>query len=573
MLNAVGCKHAVAVVAVMMPSLLLTASLARAQQAPDAGTLLQQQPKPPAVLPGRPAPLKPAGPEAAPADQGPRFQVKGFRIENATLIPPEELAAQLKDGVGREFSLVQLNAFVSRLVRYYASRGYLARPVIPEQDVRDGIVTIRMIESMRGSVNMIRNGNRVDVARVQRMLESRLPAGQPFNFFALEEFLDIMLEQPGVAVEAGLAAGGVEAATNLQVIAADRPLVGGQVTVDDGGSRSTGSMQLGGSLTLSNPTGLFDAASLLLNKADGSDYWRMDYSLLASDGGLRVGANVSRLDYKLTQNTFAALDASGNADTAGLVASYPLVRRADQHLSLSAALDRKELVDRTTAGETGNRRIGSGNVGVNGYRKDMVGSGGATTYSALLGWGNIDQRNAAALATDATSRNTNGSYAKLGWSVGQQLAVANAMQLSVDLRGQFASRNLDSSERFSLGGVSGVRAYPNAEGSGDEGWLLRVELARQLAQSLRGSAFFDSGGVTLNRNTWTGWNTGNPDLPNRYTLAGAGIGLRWSVADTIDLNATAALPIGKNPGRNTAGNNSDGSPNRGHVWLALAARF
>ena len=34
---------------------------------------------------------------------------------------------------------------------------------------------------------------------------------------------------------------------------------------------------------------------------------------------------------------------------------------------------------------------------------------------------------------------------------------------------QLSSKNLDSSEKFTLGGIGGVEAYPSGEASGDEG--------------------------------------------------------------------------------------------------------
>jgi hemolysin activation/secretion protein len=48
--------------------------------------------------------------------------------------------------------------------------------------------------------------------------------------------------------------------------------------------------------------------------------------------------------------------------------------------------------------------------------------------------------------------------------------------LYASFSGQRASKNLDSSEEFFLGGPNGVRAYPQGEGAGDEGWLSRLEL-------------------------------------------------------------------------------------------------
>ena len=55
-------------------------------------------------------------------------------------------------------------------------------------------------------------------------------------------------------------------------------------------------------------------------------------------------------------------------------------------------------------------------------------------------------------------------------------ALPAGFSLNLQWRGQWTNNNLDSSEKFSLGGPYGVRAYATAEAMGDRGWLGSVEL-------------------------------------------------------------------------------------------------
>jgi hemolysin activation/secretion protein len=64
--------------------------------------------------------------------------------------------------------------------------------------------------------------------------------------------------------------------------------------------------------------------------------------------------------------------------------------------------------------------------------------------------------------------------------------------------GQLTDHNLDSSQKFYLGGPTGVRAYPSSEGSGSEGYLLNLELKKDLPFNLTGSIFYDEGYVRQN---------------------------------------------------------------------------
>ena len=107
---------------------------------------------------------------------------------------------------------------------------------------------------------------------------------------------------------------------------------------------------------------------------------------------------------------------------------------------------------------------------------------------------------------------------------------------------QKASKNLDSSEKFLLGGATGVRAYPQGEASGDSGYLANAELRYSLNLAavpgvLQPFVFVDAGGVTLNETPFAAGT-------NRRNLAAGGIGLSWARANDFQLKLTVATRIG-----------------------------
>jgi hemolysin activation/secretion protein len=541
-----------------------------AQTPPDAGSLLREQPKPPAVVPVQPPPLVPEGAAQEP-DAGPRILVKGFRIQGALLISETELLAQLQDVVGQELSFTQLQGVAARLISYYSQRGYLARVFLPPQDVKNGIVTLQVIEGKRGSLRLNGGGGRLDSSRIQRFIDSRLGAGEAMDLARLGEALEILNEQPGVTVRSSLAPGTGEAEIDLVVSAIEKPLLARRLSLNNYGSRGTGAGQLTASLGLANPSGRFDSATLMANVSEGSRFAYADYSLAVGDSGLRLGLNASYLDYRLTQSSFAALGADGTARTLGLSASYPLSRRFDLKLSLTGNLDDKILIDNTVAGETGNRHVTVATLGLNGAKPEADGTWG---FGLKLLTGQSDQRNAGALATDLASRRVQGHFTKLGYDLSYLRPLSEDWTLTSVLRGQLADKNLDSTERMSLGGPSAIRAYPVGEASGDQAWLLTLNAARKLGEDLALNLFVDAGGVEQNRNTWATWNAGNPRLPNHYQLAGVGVGVDWRLGPVALLSASIAAPLGNNPGRDINNKNADGSKQdspRG--WISLTAQF
>jgi hemolysin activation/secretion protein len=157
-----------------------------------------------------------------------------------------------------------------------------------------------------------------------------------------------------------------------------------------------------------------------------------------------------------------------------------------------------------------------------------LGGGGLSTYSLIDSFGDIDIRTPAALTQDAATARTNGSFNKLAFTAARLQNVTDRLSLYAGIYGQFASKNLDISEKMGLGGPYAVRAYPVGEAYGDEGYVANLE-ARYLLSNFSGKlpgqmhliGFVDGGSVTINRNPWTNAN-------NHRNLSAAGVGLTWA---------------------------------------------
>jgi hemolysin activation/secretion protein len=553
-----------------------SATLHAAPPVPDAGQLLQQQPKAPvpSAAPQAPAASSPV-PEGKPEKAGPSVLVKGFRIVGATLISEQELQTQLTEHTGKTYSFEQLQIIALRLIGYYAEQGYLARVFLAPQDFNDGIVTFTVVEGKLGALKLDDkiDVSRIDAARVQRFLAARLTPGAPLSMSAVGEALNILNEQPGIEARASLKPGSGEGAVDLLINATATPPTTYNTQINNHGARGTGELQLTGSITLNNPTGNFDAASLLLNASEGNTYLHAGYSLAVGDNGLRVGVNASALDYRITQSDFTALKANGDASQIALTASYPLARRTDFSLSLEGSVEGKRLVDRTVAGETSNRSVTVTHLGINGYTVGGALGSAVGSFGAGVSFGNTDQRNATALATDSTTRQVQGGFSKFSYNLGYLRPLPRDWRFNATLNGQFAGKNLDSSERINFGGINGVRAYPTGEATADEGWLLRIDLAKPFNDSLLTHVFLDAAGAKLNHQTWNNWNAANAGQSNTYQIAGVGAGLDWRISRDVLVSASVASPLGNNPGADTLGKNVDGKGQSTRVWLGLNARF
>lgn len=551
-------------------------SVSLAQTPPDAGQLLRQQPNLPAITPSKPIDISPTLPTDTDKDSGPRILIKGFNIVGAVLISKNELQQYLQAAVGQSLSLPQLQALANLLVAHYADSGYIARIMLPPQDIEDGIVTIKIIEGQRGSLLIESKDSKLDTARIERFINRRIRPGDPMSLFKLNEALAILNEQPGVSVRTTLKPSQQEGEVDLQVHAESTPKVIYLLGANNYGTKETGEWQTSASVTLNNPSGQFDSLSLLANTADGIRFGRLDYSVALGTQGLRAGIFASRLDYKVTQGSLSDSHIEGTAASQGITLNYPLIVQNDFSLRLDYRLEDKTLMDQTAMVETGNRNVKSHSFGFSGHAVSKPGrffGGSVTSFSATLVTGEANQDNDTARAQDIITRQSASQFSKITYQLSHLLPLANTWSLNSSLRGQFADKNLDSSERMSLGGPNGVRAYPVADATGDEGQIFSVSFDKALKDKLTARLFVDAGTITVNHSTWDGWNSADPTLKNSYHLIGAGISLDWRISAEALLTCSIATPIGNHPGSNAQDKNSDGSTIGPRGWLNLIVRF
>ena len=224
---------------------------------------------------------------------------------------------------------------------------------------------------------------------------------------------------------------------------------------------------MGATVNLNSPLGLGDVASLrFVTSGAGLKYGRASYQV--PFGRTTIGAAYSRLDYVLGKE-FAPLGANGVATVASVYGNYTLIRSRNTNLYAGLNYDQKKFQDRVTFFSTvTDRKINVFTGNLYGNHRDSLGGGGVSTFSLGLSSGSLDIQTPAALAADAASARAQGSYNKLAFTASRLQQVTSDFSLFAGISGQAASKNLDSAEKMSLGGMDGVRAYPQGEGFGDQ---------------------------------------------------------------------------------------------------------
>jgi hemolysin activation/secretion protein len=543
--------------------------LARTQTVPDAGSVLQQIEKQQHnVLPQKSAPqFEPPPPLTSLG--GATVTVTAFRFAGNTLLTVRQLTPAVTRFTGHPIDFAELQNAAIAVATAYRNAGWVVRAYLPQQDVTGGVVTIQIVEAKFGAARVEGQSRHASTARMQRMVEAAQASGKPVKADALDRAILLINDLPGVSATGRLSEGERQAETDLVLSVADAPLVTGTVTADNAGARATGSARIVADASLNGRLGVGDRVDAMLLHTKGSDYQRLAYSLAAGNLGWRVGVNASHLTYNIVTADFAALDAHGTSTNVGLEASYPLLRSRLKNLYFSFNADDKRFDNISADQTTTDYSVQSGTFNLYGNLFDGVHGGGANSASIALELGHVDLDGSPNEASDALTTRTAGTFKKVRFSVSRLQVVTARVALYASFSGQAASKNLDSSEKLYLGGAQGVRAYPENEGGGSEGLLMNIEARARLPANFNATGFFDWGTVHFNKNN----DFAGAPAHNSDELKGVGICVAWVASFGLNLKATLARRIGRNPEPTSTGDDQDGSLIKNRLWLQASMPF
>lgn len=280
-----------------------------------------------------------------------------------------------------------------------------------------------------------------------------------------------------------------------------------------------------------------DQASVrIMGSDEDQHYYRAAYQLPIGPWATQIGVAYSDMDYQLAKN-FDDLDASGNAKIASVFLQQPMIRTRDFSLTAQLQFDDKRLkddIDLYDYKSSKHSRVVTASL--NGNAHDNFLGGGSNAFSLAWSQGSLTLDNPQDKALDDQTAKTRGTFQKINPSVVRLQRLTDRISLYGQIQGQWADGNLDSSEKISLGGAYGVRAYPEGEAQGDQGYVANVELRYALTEIAQLFTFVDHGEVRLNKDTWV-------DGENHRSLSATGVGSTLS-AGNWHLTAVAAWKLG-----------------------------
>lgn len=453
-------------------------------------------------------------PTGAVPQQEVSFHVAALDVESEVKIPEKVIKTATRKYENRDIVFSDLNKVTNALTQYVRSHGYpAATAYVPAQASSDGHIQVKVTAGRIGQV-IINDKSRMRQAKVQSAA-ARLKPGDIITTKNLETVLYTLNDVGGVeavgVLSPGKAFGTSDITLNVQEGKDDSVML----YAENYGSRAAGRYRESLAYNRAQMNGMGDSLQLSGMISDENMHnYSACYQTLAGHSNSLVGLGVSRMTYDLG-GIFSRLNATGKAKTYSLFGKTPFYRTTNGGLFVNYGFDQRELED-DIAGFNANKDNWVTHLGFEGYRR--IGKS-LWNYDVTGYRGNL-KANSDWADTVMQTAGTAGDYNKGTASLSYQQGFTNKWDMQLKMQGQLASKNLDGVEQMFLGGISGVRAYPQGVGAGDKGYLGTWSLNYHPERYWTLSTFFDGGHVDAKSPL------ANTD--SSYTLRGWGLGLSYA---------------------------------------------
>jgi hemolysin activation/secretion protein len=474
----------------------------------------------------------------------PKFDILEYRVEGNTVLPVLAIEKAVYPYLGPNRTIGDVENARASLERAYQGGGYLTVFVdIPEQKVEGGVVRLRVTE---GKVERLKvSGNRYYSRGVIRAgAPSLAPGGVPYFPQVQEELAQ--LQSPTRKITPILKPGREPGRVEVELQVEDKPPVRAELELNNRQSPNTEPLRLQAVAGFDNLWQRDHSVSLFAQTAP-----QETESLVVVSGTylMPVGEKYRLALYAVKSDSDVA--AIGDVDVlgAGTIVGARLVRplrpRERYFHSLTFGVDYKDFDDTTSlqGADSFETPISYTPMLVQ-YGGSYLGDKGTTEGSVALNFlvrsellGNTDSE------FENKRFNARASYAYLRADLRREQRLPHGLILSARLGAQFTDQPLISNEQFAAGGVDTVRGYLEAEQTGDNALLARLELrspnlARKVGERVNELivlGFVDAAYLTLEDPL--------PGQLDSFTLAGTGVGLRLRAFGHFDGALEVGIPL------------------------------
>lgn len=431
--------------------------------------------------------------------------------------------------VGRDITMTDLNAMTQSITKYLRTHGYpAAAAYAPEQRAVGGVLEIDVLPGKYGNIYINNKSKLLD--SVVKTITSPLKTGGYITTNGLESVLYRLNDLGALKATGTLSPGSEIGTSDLTIQLGDTKNERVILYAENYGTKAAGRYRYGFLDDVYDVDHHGEHVSVFaMTSNDHLHNFGGTFELPYGRYATTLGVTASRSNYELGQKFKNEYDAQGRSENVGIYANTPLLRTTNHSQYFKFGADYHRLKDelRKFNYDT-KRRSYSGHVG---FEEQFRNGKNYTDYEITTVYGNMDTVSDDAKAYGEYAA---GQFTKGLLNVESVQAFDKHWDLLLKGQAQLASKDLDSSEQFYLGGANGVRAYGQGEATGDKGYQYTGELRYHTnAPGLTLSTYYDGGHVVFQKSA--GLDT---------TLRGWGLGLTYTRPDDYFCRFDYARRIG-----------------------------
>lgn len=481
----------------------------------------------------------------------PRFPIVAYTVAGNTLLSPAAIDAVVAPFVGPQSTFATIEAAREALEKAYLAAGFASvRVLLPEQDVEDGRVQLRVVEAVIGQIAV--EGNKFFTSDNIRASVPALREGQRPDLGALDASLRVANENGAKQTHVVFRQSRNEGEIDAVLRVGDDDPVHLALSLDNSGTKGTGMFRSG---ILVQHNNLFDRDHALSAQVLTSPEHEKDV-LIAGVGyhlplyGLGDAIDLSYGYSNVSSGFITAIGGtvSGSGQMLGIKYHHYLPRWGDWEHKLSLGFDHRAFENKVGTGAAPGSQIPDVTVRPlsltygGQWRGEGLELNASLTYAHNLPGG---QKGGAA-DIDLSRKGAESQYQLWRYATSLNAGLPGNWLLRWGLSGQFSRDALVSGEQFGLGGADSVRGFGERAVANDRGTrssleLVSPDLGARIAEKVRTQvlAFYDWGEVRRNR--------AQPGETRFESIASSGLGLRLGMDRSLSLRLDYGVVVNGDP--------------------------
>ena len=487
-------------------------------------------------------PKVPSGKKYVPPEELKKIQfiLQKINVKGSTVYSKSKFNKLQKRFQGRKVSLAHIYKFADKITAKYRNDGYLlSRAIVVPQKIKDGIVTIQIIEGYIG--NLIIRGPVKGAKVFLKSYGKRLLHSSPLKARDLERYLLLINDLPGVSAQSVLVPSKEEPGASELVLTLKHKNMDANAGIDNRGSKFNGPIQIKAGASVNSALGLYERVgvqSVVTSEMNELFYFNGFGEIPVSSEGSKLFLS-SSLSFSEPGSTLKAFDVEGYSNTLMFKFTHPFIRSRGKNISGYMGFTARNSETDLLGSNITKDRLRIINIGASYDFVDHYFGVNLISFDLSKGVNLLD---ATGPGSDNLSRADGRSdFTKFSGDLLRLQKLGSGWSFLSSFSWQYAFDPLLSSEEFGLGGAQYLRAYDPSEITGDQGIAIKLEIQKgiktdwSVLKNYQAYLYYDQGTV-MSKNSSAGEKV-------ESSLSSSGMGVRANINDWLSGYFEVGLPV------------------------------